>query len=126
MNKRSSKYLVLAIGILLIILIGVINFSSTIPKYQSLDPDELQSLVVETRDYGIQKAKENGEYRCCINPPCTMCYMEANQWNNQQAGTCACDDLIAKGEEPCPQCADALSCDSKEGDQESLKKCSAF
>jgi len=49
-----------------------------------------------------------------------MCYMEANQWNNFTPGTCACDDLIAQGKEPCPQCKaglcqvgeDASSCDS--------------
>jgi len=46
--------------------------------------------------------------------------MEANKWNNFQAGTCACDDLIAQGKEPCPQCKTGLcevgesasSCDS--------------
>jgi len=34
--------------------------------------------------------------------------MEANQWNNFTAGTCACDDLIAQGKEPCPQCKRGL------------------
>lgn len=74
--------------------------------------------IVKERDYAIGQALARGDYRCCINPPCTMCFMEANQWNNWKAGTCACDDLIAQGKEACPQCKRGLdgedSCGSVE------------
>lgn len=66
-------------------------------------PPGLQKLN-QGRDLAIQKAVESGDYRCCISPPCTMCFWEGNQWNNNQAGTCACDDLVALGKKPCPQC----------------------
>ena len=79
----------------------------------------MRQRIISQRDHAIQLAKERGEYKCCIEPPCTMCYMEANQWNNHTAGTCACDDLIAEGKEPCPQCARGL-CGSHNGDEEAF------
>lgn len=75
---------------------------------KSLNPQEIHQKIIQERDGAIQKAVEAGDYRCCINPPCTMCYLEANQWNNFTPGTCACDDLIAQGKEPCPQCQKGL------------------
>lgn len=77
-------------------------------SFQNLAPDEMHKRIIEERDYAISQAMARGDYRCCINPPCTMCYMEANQWNNFKARTCACDDLIAQGKEPCPQCKRGL------------------
>ncbi len=73
-----------------------------------LDPLEQQVKIVALRDEAIQRAVNRGDYHCCINPPCTMCYMEANPWNNHTPGTCACDDLIAQGKQACPQCQNAL------------------
>jgi hypothetical protein len=82
--------------------------------FSQLSPKQKYQRVIEERDEAIAEAVERGVFRCCIDPPCTMCYMEANQWNNFQAGTCACDDLIAQGKEPCPQCIRGL-CTSEEG-----------
>jgi len=79
--------------------------------FTKLSPDEMQKRVILNRDYAIRLAKERGDYRCCMEPPCAMCYMEANPWNNFTAGTCACDDLIAQGKDPCPQCINGL-CES--------------
>lgn len=82
-------------------------------SFKDLSVKEMHQLIVEQRDIAVQKAVKEGNYKCCINPPCTMCFMEANQWNNYQAGTCACDDLIAQGKEPCPQCQESL-CETTE------------
>ena len=128
MNKKIGKYSVfIAIGVLVGIGAGVVMTLLTSPgnamDYHSMEPGELHSFVVEARDHGIHEAHERGDFRCCIDPPCTMCYMEANPWNYFEAGTCACDDLIAKGEEPCPQCADALKCDSKNEGEELSESC---
>jgi len=72
--------------------------------FQTLNKDQMYKQIVQQRDLAIQKAVAAGDYRCCIEPPCSMCYMKANQWNNYTAGTCACDDLIAEGKDPCPEC----------------------
>lgn len=51
----------------------------------------------------IEKAKAEGKYQCCIEPPCTMCYLGNWIWDD---GTCDCDGMIAIGEwdKVCPQC----------------------
>jgi hypothetical protein len=84
-------------------------------SFRSLNAQQLYQKIIEERDFAIQKAEKAGDYRCCIEPPCTMCYMKANQWNNFTAGTCACDDLIAQGKEPCPQCKGGLCETSTDG-----------
>ena len=55
----------------------------------------------------IDVAKEKGEYRCCIQPDCTMCYL--GHWKFLK-GTCYCDDAIAEGrtEDVCPECVSGL------------------
>lgn len=87
---------------------GYIIFNMQNPSFAKLSPKAMYDRIIEERDYAISRAVLAGDFRCCINPPCTMCYMEANQWNNYTAGTCACDDLIAQGKEACPQCQRGL------------------
>ena len=89
-------------------LAGYLFFELQNPSFRKLTPAERHKRIIEERDYAIDQAVKAGTFKCCIEPPCTMCYMEANQWNNHQAGTCACDDLVAQGEEPCPQCERGL------------------
>lgn len=96
------------IFILFIILIigagGYYFLSGPNDNFEDLSVAEMHDRIIKERDVAIAKAVENGDYRCCIEPVCTMCFMEANQWNNYTPGTCACDDLIAEGKEACPQC----------------------
>jgi len=98
--------------LLLLLIAGGVSFwlanGLQSPSFEDLSARQMYEKITEERDLAIQKAVESGDYRCCIHPPCTMCYMEANQWNNNKAGTCACDDLIAQGKEPCPQCKQGL------------------
>jgi hypothetical protein len=83
-------------------------------QFVNLSEAEKHQTIIAQRDLAIQKAIAGGDYHCCITPPCTMCYMEANRWNDFEAGTCGCDKLIAEGEEPCPQCGREFCEDSKE------------
>lgn len=85
-------------------LAGYLFFNMHNPAFEKLNSEAMYQEIIKERDYAIDQAVAMGDYKCCINPPCTMCYMEANQWNNFTAGTCACDDLIAQGKDPCPQC----------------------
>jgi hypothetical protein len=87
---------------------GYLFFIFQNPIFEKLGAYQMYDKIIKERDYAIGQAVMAGDYRCCINPPCTMCYMEENKWNNYVAGTCACDDLIARGEEPCPQCKRGL------------------
>lgn len=55
----------------------------------------------------IDSAKEKGDYNCCIEPACTMCYL--GHWKFEK-GTCHCDEAIAEGrnEDVCPECVSGL------------------
>jgi len=78
-------------------------------SFERLSLEQMQEQVIKQRDLGIEKAIAAGVYNCCVDPICTMCYMEDNVWNNQTAGTCACADLIGQGKEICPQCKRILN-----------------
>jgi len=95
--------------ITLLVLFGGIGSGMVISYYAStqfedLSSEEMYEQIIDYRNSAIKKATASGIYNCCITPACTMCYMEANQWNNRTPGTCACEDLIAQGKEICPQC----------------------
>ncbi|MBS1267213.1 MAG: hypothetical protein MAG795_01185 [Candidatus Woesearchaeota archaeon] len=95
LNKRF-KYLRLIILVVAVFVLGY-NYSSL----KTLDNQRKDLL--EKRDELILKMAHQGDYRCCINPPCTMCFMGSWIWDD---GTCKCDDMIAAGEfdKVCPQC----------------------
>jgi len=81
------------------------------PDFFELSPEQMLQRITTQRVFAIEQAVKRGDYRCCISPACTMCFMEGNEWNNGVAGTCACDDLIAQGKEPCPQCKRGIGAD---------------
>lgn len=89
----------------LVIVIVLAIFSTSVFSYFYLEtfnaPDREQ--ILEDIDEGIQMEIENGNYRCCIDPPCDMCYLGHWIWDD---GSCKCDDMIANGEfdSVCPQC----------------------
>ena len=106
--KKIQKISITTIILVLGISIGFLVFNSFYPAFNELNAKDMYNRIIEERDYAINEAKLAGNYNCCIDPPCTMCFMEANIWNNFTPGTCACDDLIAQGKEACPQCRRGL------------------
>jgi len=59
--------------------------------------------VILDLETAIAHATEKGDYHCCINPACTMCYL--GSWIFEK-GKCNCDEMIARGEwdKVCPEC----------------------
>jgi len=100
-----KKFLIITLLVFFIgIGIGVVTSYYSSAQFEDLSSEEMHEQIINHRNFAIKKATASGIYNCCIDPSCTMCYMEANEWNNHAPGTCACDDSIAQGEEPCPQC----------------------
>ncbi|MBR9704795.1 hypothetical protein GOV12_05260 [Candidatus Pacearchaeota archaeon] len=64
-------------------------------------------IVIDNLYKAISLAKDNGNYKCCIEPACTMCYL--GKWKYEK-GTCFCDDEIAKGnfDDVCPECKNGI------------------
>ncbi|MFH1598517.1 MAG: hypothetical protein ABIB97_05665 [Patescibacteria group bacterium] len=120
MTKKILTWLTMFLigGVIGFLILTIMN-----PAFENLGPGEMLSRIIEERDLAISKAVAAGDYGCCINPPCTMCFMEANQWNNHQAGTCACDQFIARGEKPCPQCQSGLIRDTGSSCEFTSNKC---
>lgn len=104
------------LNLILFILFIIILLSINGCKKQELSLEERRDYVLSELNFAIEKAVDAGVYKCCIEPACTMCYLNGNKWNYGKAGTCACDEFIARGEEPCPQC--------KKGIEEGLCKSS--
>ncbi|MFH1728185.1 MAG: hypothetical protein ABIA04_07195 [Pseudomonadota bacterium] len=65
--------------------------------------EQRREKVISELNFAIENAKEEGKYKCCIEPACTMCYLGHWIWKD---GSCYCDDMIAKGEmdKVCPEC----------------------
>ncbi len=64
---------------------------------------EGRTKILNELSDAIGVAVKEGKYHCCIDPPCTMCFLGDWLWDD---GTCDCDGMIAKGEfdKVCPQC----------------------
>lgn len=63
--------------------------------------------VIENLYNAIESAEQKGVYGCCIDPPCTMCYL--GHWKFEK-GTCVCDEAIAEGRfnDVCPECKSGI------------------
>ncbi|MBC7073856.1 hypothetical protein H5T58_00465 [Candidatus Parcubacteria bacterium] len=89
------------------------NYKAEITKEKDLQREKILAELEKT----IQKAKLEGKYKCCIEPPCTMCYLGDWIFKN---GTCQCEEMIAKKEwdKVCPQCTKGIKegkCKSTQG-----------
>lgn len=80
----------------------------SISLFRFMPVDQMHHHLPNYQRRAIEKAKDRGDYTCCYQPGCTMCFMSANQWNDQQAGHCDCAEFIAQGKQPCPECVSAL------------------
>lgn len=74
--------------------------------------------VISNLEAAIAQSVEAGEYRCCIEPACKMCYL--GDWIFEE-GKCACDDMIAQGQidKVCPECVHGMEEGKCESSQDS-------
>jgi hypothetical protein len=90
--------------IFLLFIIGILTGAGLVKLYAHFQSFETRraNIINDMYDLIDLQARE-GNYRCCIDPPCTMCFMGDWIWDD---GTCRCDDMIAQGEDDkvCPQC----------------------
>lgn len=63
--------------------------------------------ILSELDETLRAATLSGEYKCCIDPPCKMCFLGNWIWDD---GTCDCDTMIANGEwdKVCPECVHGI------------------
>ena len=102
---RRIYFFVFIVFIILIsnaFLLFKLNMTGDIIK-NSENPEK----VIEKLYDAIDIAEQKGDYRCCIEPACTMCYL--GHWKFEE-GTCFCDDAIVEGrfDDVCPECASGI------------------
>ncbi len=114
---RNNKIWFLILCLILLALITVVT-GLFLRKQKTSESvfKENREKVLSQLYLAIGEAKEMGKYKCCIEPPCTMCYL--GDWIFKD-GSCDCDTMIAKGEldKVCPQCIKGI----KEGKCKSTK-----
>ncbi len=86
--------------IMIVIVMSVLVYNSNL-NTESFE--QKRERILNELSLAIDEAIEEDRYKCCIDPPCTMCYMGNWLWDD---GSCYCDDLIMKGkfDKVCPQC----------------------
>ncbi|MBD3156071.1 MAG: hypothetical protein GF368_05470 [Candidatus Aenigmarchaeota archaeon] len=64
---------------------------------------EKRERILTEMDASIEQAKREGNYNCCIQPSCRMCFLGHWIWDG---GSCDCDNMILSGkvDEVCPEC----------------------
>jgi hypothetical protein len=99
MINRKTIFVLLSLSVLLIFL-----FKLSVDKKSF---EERRGEVLAELSSAIDDAVKEGKYKCCIDPPCTMCYLGNWIWED---GTCHCDEMIISGESDkvCPQCVSGL------------------
>ncbi len=89
--------------IFILILALIVLYSLNLKTFQKEGFEEKRAKIVNEILLAIEDAESKGKYRCCIDPPCTMCYLGNWVWKD---GICRCSDMLTKGEfdKVCPQC----------------------
>lgn len=97
---KKIKYFFLILFLIIAIITSIV-FANLYPNSQSFE--KKRAKILNSLHSSIDEAVAQGKYKCCIDPPCTMCYLGEWIWKD---GTCHCDEMIAKGEwdKVCPQC----------------------
>lgn len=97
---KKSNMLIVAVAILLIVLV-LIKMQTN--SFGSKSLEEKRSEILSEIGTTLKEATESGKYKCCIEPPCKMCFLGNWLWED---GTCDCDTMIAQGkwDKVCPEC----------------------
>jgi hypothetical protein len=102
MSVKNKNLVIIIVLVLIVLLIGF--SSSFLVKRNDLDNPE---VVIDNLYKAIDVAIEKGDYKCCIEPACTMCYL--GHWKFEK-GKCFCDDAIKQGNDDmvCPECVSGI------------------
>jgi hypothetical protein len=97
----------LIIFILIILVAAGIGVFFIGTKENEDNSEKNREKVLSQLYLAIEDAEKMGKYKCCLEPPCTMCYLGDWIWKD---GTCDCDGMIAMNEwdKVCPQCVKGL------------------
>jgi hypothetical protein len=98
MKTKQDKKIILFASVTFVLFLLILSGCQNEVSFEKRRAKTLSEL-----DLAIQDAVAEEKYHCCIDPPCTMCYLGHWIWEN---GSCYCDDMIAQGklDQVCPEC----------------------
>ncbi len=84
----------------MVIVIGIAS-AELYPNFQTYQ--QKRNNIISLMEKTINQEVEAGNYKCCIEPACRMCFLGNWIWED---GKCACDTMIAqdKMDKVCPEC----------------------
>jgi len=102
----NRKFYFLIFSLFILVVTTLVLFKPNITGNITKDSENPEKVIENLYD-AIEVAEEKGEYKCCIEPACTMCYL--GHWKFEK-GTCYCDDAILEGrfEDVCPECKSGI------------------
>lgn len=92
----SSKSIAIAVGLIVVlaVLIGSTGASRQFTHMLSMQGN--MEHIGEDVEHMIGKLVAEGEYKCCLEKPCTYCLLDE--------GMCECLNEVINGEGPCGEC----------------------
>jgi len=105
-------------GMIVLLLAGVFlgySISSQNGESKTKTFEEKRTQILLEINSSIDEAERSGAYNCCMNPPCSMCFL--GNWISKD-GTCNCDAFERAGQldKVCPECLkSSKGLDSSEG-----------
>lgn len=101
--KKGYKVTVVVVILLIGGFIGYFVAMEAKVDFESKSFEQQRVEILSKIDIAIEKAKEDNRYKCCIEPPCKMCFLGYWIWKD---GSCYCDDMIKENKLNfvCPEC----------------------
>lgn len=106
-NDRKKNIIIMILILLLGTSVGYFLISSRNSEFKVKSFKEKRNEILSEIDLTLKEATKSGKYKCCIEPPCKMCFLGNWIWKD---GTCDCDTLIAEGkmDKVCPECISGI------------------
>ena len=88
----------LAIGLLL----GVVLEMNNVKSFDDLTMEEKRAELVSEKESIIHGLIHEGNYKCCLEKPCTYCIEKTP--GHGEGATCSCLADVVNGVHPCGEC----------------------
>lgn len=104
---KKKKVFSIVLGIMLVIsfLSGSLIMYFTMDTgmdIESMDMDMKRETFISLKEDIQKEHLMNGDFKCCLNKPCTYC-IEKSPGHGEDA-TCSCLEDIMEGKHPCGEC----------------------
>lgn len=102
-DEMKLKLVFLISLIVLVVLIVILNSIT----FQNENFEQKRRRILNEIFLSIEEAKNQGNYKCCIEPPCIMCFLGNWVWKD---GSCYCSDMLKENKLNlvCPECLDGI------------------